>query len=156
MFKTDLPTKLENTKGFKAMQVISIKDAFNGARFDLSSALLSEVPFTEDPQKCSSIPQSRPKIPCNPVVPNVIFGIPHTASRTFSQSLISPRFCFKVPKLELRIREIPDPKNLLGTLYTGEVVRAVTTEHRRTTSRRKHVWVTPGGRSSLVTMSVAH
>ena len=79
----------------------------------------------------------------------------HPASRTFSQSLISPRFCFKIPKLEIRIREIPDPKNLLETLYTGEVVRAVTTEHRRTTSRRKHVWVTPGSRSSLVTVSVA-
>ena len=42
----------------------------------------------------------------------------HPASRTFSQSLISPRFCFKVPKLELRIREIPDPKKPTGdTLY---------------------------------------
>ena len=79
MFKTDLPTKLENTKGCKAMQVISIKDAFNEARFDLSSALLSEVPYAEDPQKGSSIPQSRPKISCNPVVPRVIFGIPHPA-----------------------------------------------------------------------------
>ena len=34
MFKTDLPTKLESTKGCKAMQLISIKDAFNRARFD--------------------------------------------------------------------------------------------------------------------------
>ena len=79
MFKTDLPTKLENTKGCKAVQVISIKDAFTGAPFDLSAALLSEVPYTEDPQKGSSIPQSRPKISCNPVVPRVIFGIPHLA-----------------------------------------------------------------------------
>ena len=75
------------------MQVISIKDAFNGARFDLSSALLSEVPYTEDPQKCSSIPQSRPKIPCNPVVPNVIFGIPHPAHSLNPSSL--PDFALK-------------------------------------------------------------
>ena len=136
------------------MQVISIKDAFNRARFYLSSALLSEIPYTENPQKSSSIlpipTQNFVQSRCSECY------FCHPASRTFSQSLISPRFCFKVPKLELRIREIPDPKNLLGTLYTGEVVRAVTTEHRRTTFLCKDVWVTPGGRSSLVTMSVAH
>ena len=108
-------------------------------------------PIQRIPKRVLQYCRSRPKISCNPVVPRVIFW--HPASRTFSQSLISARFCFKIPKLELRIRI---PKNILGTLYTGEVVRAVTTEHRRTTFRCKDVWVTPGGRSSLVTMSVAH
>ena len=98
------------------MQVISIKDAFNRARFYLSSALLSEIPYTENPQKSSSI---LPIPTQNFVQSRCSEGyFWHPASRTFSQSLISARFCFKIPKLELRIREVPDPEKHIGnTLY---------------------------------------
>ena len=64
-----------------------------------------------DPQEGSSIPWSRPKISCNPVIPGVIFSIQPRAHAF--QSRILPRYCL----------EILNPEFLLGTLRKARVDR---------------------------------